>query len=171
MSYSPNDGRSTTRTTFYADDSSVDMTPRQRERYRRLAKWNDDQYAPDRSIRNLDANKERFAHTCANALELCEYQRDRVIHIVNDIDFSKYNPAGLRYEEVILCIISLVMYEEEGPSFEGTIRDWFREQAQVHDMLDGSRRGKVNKTKMADFWTARQHLLRNTDHFDTQEIS
>lgn len=105
-----NDGRSQTRTFFYADDDDY-MTSEQKRQYRRLAKLNDGWRSPERKQQNSRADKRRWTSAFCGHLGIGGQIADRIEAIVMDINMG--HMAHYRTETVILAVISKIT-EEHG---------------------------------------------------------
>lgn len=95
---------STAETTFYMSD----VPAHKREQFSNLYDWHHGKGESDRSSTlprmKMVADTETF---CA-VLELPEPLRERILHIMQDIDISSNNFGGKSYEKIILAVISLV---------------------------------------------------------------
>jgi hypothetical protein len=101
-----NDGRSHTRTMFYADEA-----PESRQyQYSRLAKYNDGMYASDRDTQNKKADNRRWVSAYAGLFDVTEHQAERTEACLQDI----YLPHMAHYsaEQVILAVMHLVCWED-----------------------------------------------------------
>lgn len=177
QAYQVNDGRSETRTTFYPEDagrtirssaldmagstvSSGDVDQDTYEKYERLARWNDGQYAPDRSVQNDDADKRRFARTAAGHIGLTAHQADRTVYVVDRLEPDVYRAGDRTVEMVVLATLSLVVDEDRAPDPETwTVSDWVVNDDQFQGLMDDIEMG------MRDLWQIRHTLVSETEHF------
>lgn len=114
-----NDGRSPTRTTFYAHDvdsigpGQLHRDPEDRRSWGSLAKWQDGvQSDISRGGQNWQADKDRWFDTFASHLEATDRQEDRARHIVDTIDIGPFQGAHIQMESVILGALSLAIDED-----------------------------------------------------------
>lgn len=98
-----NDGRSNTRTMFYASESASE------QQYKRLAKLNDGMYSPDRKQQNAWADKKRWVDGFTSYVEMDATSEERVFTILKSLNMKHMGPYST--EKVILAIISIVANE------------------------------------------------------------
>lgn len=98
-----NDNRSQTRTGFDPRESDDP------EKWRRLNKLNDGWRAKERKTQNRWADRQRWTETFCGFLELPPADKERVKHIMSDIDMSRM--GHYTSQETILGVISLVTNE------------------------------------------------------------
>lgn len=143
-----NDGRSTTRTMFYAEDANYD-SPVIEQRYRWLAKLNDGVGEKGRFTANYNADVRRFIQTLGGHLELTAYQVDRVIYVMADLNLNTFGPYS--YEKISMAVISLVANEDrrlirDEPIFQTYLEDMYMDL----DTLKRIRRMVVDRTDAFD---------------------
>lgn len=111
-----NDGRSHTRTTFYADTvesrgpGQKHRDPQNRRSWESLAKWNDGvQSDKSRGSQNWEADKYRWVETFAGQVDATDTQRERTHFIINNISLTPFQAAHIQTEAVILGALSLAL--------------------------------------------------------------
>lgn len=164
----PNDGRSITRTTFYATDVDGAGPPQQhrdpadRRSWAELAKWNDGMWDPGRFKSNFEADVKRWSQTFCGELDLNSYETDRVEYIITHIDLSAFKQHRLSTEKIILAVISLVIDAETTVDDieEWDISEWI--------IYDDRFEGLMADLEMDrdELWTARKLVYNETDFFD-----
>jgi hypothetical protein len=114
-----NDGRSPTRTTFYAHDvdsigpGQKHRDPEDRRSWGSLAKWQDGvQSDISRGGQNWQADKNRWFDTFASYVEATERQEDRARYIVDAVDIGPFQGAHIPIEWVILGALSIAIDED-----------------------------------------------------------
>jgi hypothetical protein len=151
-----NDGRSHTRTTFYAD--TVDSRgpgqkhrdPENRRSWESLAKWNDGvQSDKSRGSQNWNADKYRWVETFAGHVDASKTQCDRTHYIMNTISLRPFQAAHIQTEAVILGALSLALNRDvRDIEHRAVKRDTFQE---LMDDLDVDRSDLVDiRNKIRD---------------------
>jgi hypothetical protein len=114
-----NDGRSPTRTTFYASDTDSigpgqqHRDPSDRTSWSKLAKWQDGvQSDISRGGQNWAADKERWFDTFASHIEATDRQEKRARHIVESVSMDPFKGARIPIENVIAGALSLAVDED-----------------------------------------------------------
>ena len=100
------------------------------------------------------------AKTFMDVLEMPSYQRDRVEHIIQNLDISSNNFGGTRYEKIILAICSLVSDEALSNSHDPDVddrlflSDEFRELMECTEMSSSEHRKlRVSVREKSDYFT------------------
>lgn len=117
-----NDGRSDTRTMFYAYDAPTDT----RNKWWRLAKINDGMYTSQRDTKNKEADNNRWIDTFTRYLGMTPYQTERVRAVIDGTPLQ--NMGRYSAQESILGAISIVCNEDDrwvrdDPAFERLVAD------------------------------------------------
>ena len=103
------DGRSKSKTFFYPDD--VDGVSDQRiKQYKRMLRWNEGEGESDRSARSFKADQRRSVQTLCNQSNLNDYQRDRVLAIMKELNINSFGQFST--EHVALGVMTLVANED-----------------------------------------------------------
>lgn len=100
------DGRARTRTFYYPDEAPE----RSQRRFSRMLRWQEGEGAPERDIRNNEADLRRWVSTFCKRLGFGDYQTSRVEYIAEKINMK--HMAHYSTEEVILGIITIVANED-----------------------------------------------------------
>lgn len=113
---SQNDGRSPTRTTFYASDAEQfgpgqkHRDPEDRRSWGTLAKWQDGVGSDiSRGSQNWWADKQRWAETFGDVMGASGYHIQRTKQILEEIDMTPYRSARTSTEVLIVGILSLLV--------------------------------------------------------------
>lgn len=134
----PDDGRSSTRTSFYPSDA--DDT----ERYEKLHRYQEGMWTSERKHENNRADARRDALTVCSQLQFKQSQKDRVIEILKHVDGDEL--GSIPIEHVIVGATSLVANEydrfirmEDGfkrilRAFDMTNMDLRRARRTIHEM-------------------------------------
>lgn len=101
-----NDGRSNTRTFYYATEAPKET----RRKYRRLLRWQEGEGASDRDVQNRAADRRRYVSGFCSRLDMAQYQRERVEHVMEGLNMS--HMAHYSSQKVVLAIITLVANED-----------------------------------------------------------
>jgi len=144
----PNDGRSTTRTTFYASDTSTDG-PSQKGRpselkrgWEKLAKWNDGMHSKieSRASQNADADKRRWVETFGGEMGASEQHKQEAIYTIEHLDVGPYKAGHITTECLIVAILTMYIdkdvrqFENEDPA--DAIERRAINRAGTQDLLD-----------------------------------
>jgi hypothetical protein len=116
-----NDGRSNTRTMFYASEGASSKE----QQYRRLAKLNDGMYSPDRKQQNAWADKKRWVSGFCGYVGMSETSKERTLTILEHLNMKHMGPYST--EKVILAIMSIVSRENDR---------LLRDEEPYHNLLD-----------------------------------
>lgn len=115
----PNDGRSHTRTTFYARDTDTvgpgqaHRDPEDRRSWKELAKWNDGMFSDrSRGNQNYWADNQRWIEIIGDRIGATELHRDETRYVLESISFDPYRAAHIRSETLILAIMSVFVDRE-----------------------------------------------------------
>lgn len=150
-SYSPNDGRSKTNTTFNPFDADVAENERQSD-WTRRAKLNDGVGEPDRAQKNRQADRKRWVQTFCSQIEVPEWVSERVVEIALKMKFNPYAGAGMAVEQVLLALISLVYDKEVDPD---SIDEWIIYRDEFDQLMTDLEMDR------SDLWTALKLLSKH----------
>ena len=128
-----NDGRSPTRTTFYANDTDSHgpgqkhRDPSDRRSWASLATWQDGVGSDiSRGSQNWWADKQRWTETFGDLIGASEFHVERTKFVLEELDMTPYKSAHTTAEVVILGILSLLVdsdvndFENRALAREGT---------------------------------------------------
>lgn len=120
-----NDGRSTTRTMFYAEDATYENRAT-KKKMKWLAKLNDGMYENGRFTANYNADVRRFAQTIGGQLEMTPHQKARTEYVLGTLDMNSFGPYNA--EKITMAVISLVCNEDrrlvrDEPEFRAFLDD------------------------------------------------
>jgi len=108
---SDDDGRTGMHTRFYPEEGS------DTEKYERLKEKHESREDKQAEI---DAGRRRDGATWCNALDFTDYQRDRVLYLIDRVDYTELNGFDLTAIEGVLAIIFHVSHEDGRPVMELT---------------------------------------------------
>lgn len=100
-----NDGRSKTRTFYYADEAPSDK----QHQFARMLRWQDGEGDSDRAVRNRAADRRRTVDTFCAHVGMGTEQRERVQYVTDGLNMSHMGPYSS--DDVILAIITLIANE------------------------------------------------------------
>lgn len=133
--------------------SIEDVPPDRRDKWRRIInEWHDGQSDPDKGSANWRAGKLNDARLFASHLGLSEPERDKVVEMADEIDFTKF--GSFKTEQVLVACCSLVRDENtEEYGNRIILQDEFRE------LMDVTGLGSSQHRKI------RQAIRERTDYF------
>lgn len=161
----PNDGRSKTKTTFFASDvddpyrtaHQLHRDPEDRRGWKKLADWNDGVGDPGRGMANHAARKRRDASAYADGVGLTKHERGKVVRVIDDIDVRIFGiPHTPTIEQTIISICGLVRDENAVDEAQRLVGDETFERVRKGEYLDDESHREL-----------REQLVERTDHFDT----
>ena len=100
-----NDGRSSTRTMFYASEVNY-KTKAQRRQMERLAKVNDGMWESSRASDNFRADMNRSKETICQQLELTGFQQECVMWTMRRMPVNRFGPYNT--QKVTMAVITLI---------------------------------------------------------------
>lgn len=100
------DGRSETRTFYYPGEAPE----RKQRQFSRMLRWQEGEGAPERDIKNNEADLRRWVSTFCTHVGLGNYQTERVEKITSGLNMK--HMAHYSTEEVILATMTLVANED-----------------------------------------------------------
>lgn len=99
------------------------------------------------------------AETFMNVLEMPKYQRERVIHILENFNLASKNTGGKRYEKIILVICSLVSDEALSNSRDPDVNDRLFLTEEFKELMEIIGMGSKERRDLRVF------VKKNSDYF------
>jgi hypothetical protein len=94
---------------YHKDIDALDVSAQKKKLYRRILRWNEDHFSGHRKQLEQDENNVVRTRTLCSQLEVTDYQRDRVLHLMEE----KASFMGHRgVAGTALAVISLVLNED-----------------------------------------------------------
>lgn len=171
-SYSDNDGRSATRTTFY-NDSETTLERHQlhrdsdnRRTWDEYAQWNDGLWAPNRATQNFEADVGRWIDTFCWQLSLNDLHADKTEYIVqNELEPATSFELSVSMEEVILATISLVFDDLSNQTIDSfKIEDWIVNWDSFQSLMDDV------EMERNVLWRLRDKISTQSEAIETQLV-
>lgn len=129
-----NDGRSVTRTMFYAGDAKYDDPDKQKQ-MKRLAKWNDGMWESERASRNFKADMNRSKEVLCQQAELTSLQQESVMWSMKRIPVNRF---GCYNTEKVTLSVMIKVCERDGRDLrqEDAFQDLMNRVGITSDKLD-----------------------------------
>ncbi|UBF23153.1 hypothetical protein M1M34_gp002 [Haloarcula tailed virus 2] len=120
-----NDGRSLTRTMFYASEVSYD-SPKRRRQMERLAKWNDGMWDSSRASQNFKADMNRIKEGFCQEIELTDFQTECVLWTMERMPVNRF--GSYNTEKVTMAVITIICERDrrpvdDEPAFQNIMKD------------------------------------------------
>lgn len=146
---------STAATTFYITDAPTHRQDHFESLYKAHNGWGES----DRKSTIRRSHIVNDAETFCNILELPEYQRERVIELAQELDFSANRFGGKSYEKILLAVCSLISDAELSKKSYASVDKRLIFTDEFRDLMD------VNELGSREHNRIREMLRQKTDHF------
>lgn len=157
-----NEWGSAAATTFNPQDTDAhgDSIPKHKqEKFQSLYELHNGKMEKSRKADILTSHIKNDAKTFVSVLEMNEYERERVMLILDDLDISSNNFGSQRYEKIILALCTLVSDEQLGQRPDPSLDERLLLQDRFKDLMD------CTKTSSSDIRKLRKDIREKSEHF------